>query len=214
MHDRRNLRVLIQGCTDPSAVNFEGVPTEDDGSCIYFNQSTPPLVQITTESPILDDLRIVANMKVLNSEDGLNFLSDTTYEYDGQISIEIRGSSSQFFPKQSYAPKPKILLEQTTMSPCWACRLKTTGSSMDRIQTNRSCGTPSSMRWETKSDVTPPVVGIANCTSTETTEVYMLMENIKRDDDRVDIATLLPSDTAGNELTGGYIRKWTESKRF
>ena len=91
----------IQGCTDPSAVNFEGAATEDDGSCIYFNQSTLPLVQITTESPILDDPRIVANMKVLNSEDGLNFLSDTTYEYDGQISIEIRGSSSQFFPKQS-----------------------------------------------------------------------------------------------------------------
>ena len=37
--------------------------------------------------------------------------------------------------------------------------------------------------------------------------VYMLMENIKRDNDRVDIATLLPTDTAGNELTGGYIMK-------
>ena len=32
------------------------------------------------------------------------------------------------------------------------------------------------------------------------------MENIKRDVNRVDIATL-PSDTAGNELTGGYILK-------
>ena len=28
------------------------------------------------------------------------------------------------------------------------------------------------------------------------------MENIKRDNDRVDIAKLLPSDTTGNELTG------------
>ena len=37
--------------------------------------------------------------------------------------------------------------------------------------------------------------------------VYMFMENIKRDDNRVDIATLLPTDTAGNELTGGYIMK-------
>ena len=37
--------------------------------------------------------------------------------------------------------------------------------------------------------------------------VYMFMENIKRDDNRVDIATLLPIDTAGNELTGGYIMK-------
>ena len=37
--------------------------------------------------------------------------------------------------------------------------------------------------------------------------VYMFMENIKRDNDRVDIATLLPTDTAGNEVTGGYIMK-------
>ena len=37
--------------------------------------------------------------------------------------------------------------------------------------------------------------------------VYMLMENIKRDDNRVDIATLLPTDTIGDELTGGYIIK-------
>ena len=37
--------------------------------------------------------------------------------------------------------------------------------------------------------------------------VYMLMENIKRDVNRVDIATLLPTDTVGNEVTGGYIMK-------
>ncbi len=37
--------------------------------------------------------------------------------------------------------------------------------------------------------------------------VYMLMENIKRDENRVDIATLLPEDIEGNELTGGYILK-------
>ena len=36
---------------------------------------------------------------------------------------------------------------------------------------------------------------------------YMMMENIKRDVNRVDIAKLLPSDTIGDELTGGYILK-------
>ena len=42
--------------------------------------------------------------------------------------------------------------------------------------------------------------------------VYMLMENIKRDVNRVDIATLLPSDTAGNELTGGTSSRWISSR--
>ena len=35
---------------------------------------------------------------------------------------------------------------------------------------------------------------------------FMLMENIKRDNDRVDIATLLPSDTVGNEVTGAKLQ--------
>jgi hypothetical protein len=37
--------------------------------------------------------------------------------------------------------------------------------------------------------------------------VYMLMENIKRDANRVDIANILPVDTIGDEITGGYILK-------
>lgn len=37
--------------------------------------------------------------------------------------------------------------------------------------------------------------------------VYVFMEKIKRDNNRVDIAKLLPADTLGDELTGGYILK-------
>jgi hypothetical protein len=41
--------------------------------------------------------------------------------------------------------------------------------------------------------------------------VYVLMEKIKIDKNRVDIATLKPEDTAGDELTGGYIVKIDKS---
>ena len=37
--------------------------------------------------------------------------------------------------------------------------------------------------------------------------IYVLMEKIKRDNDRVDISKLLPVDTLGDALTGGYIIK-------
>lgn len=37
--------------------------------------------------------------------------------------------------------------------------------------------------------------------------VYVLMENIKRDDDRVDIAKLTPDDNTEPDITGGYIIK-------
>ncbi len=37
--------------------------------------------------------------------------------------------------------------------------------------------------------------------------VYVLIERIKRDSARVDIAKLLPTDVTGDQLTGGYIVK-------
>lgn len=37
--------------------------------------------------------------------------------------------------------------------------------------------------------------------------IYVLMENIKRDNDRVDIAKITPNDVTGDDITGGYILK-------
>jgi hypothetical protein len=37
--------------------------------------------------------------------------------------------------------------------------------------------------------------------------IYIMMEKIKKDDNRVNIATLKPEDISGDELTGGYIIK-------
>ena len=91
------------GCTNESAVNYNPSATVDDGTCVVFGESTLPIIQITTVDPIVDDPRVVGNMKVTNLQGGVNALTDVPNEFDGQITIEIRGSSSQFFPKQSYA---------------------------------------------------------------------------------------------------------------
>ena len=37
--------------------------------------------------------------------------------------------------------------------------------------------------------------------------IYILMEKIKKDQNRVNISKLLPTDITGDELTGGYIIK-------
>src|SRR6185369_7856764 len=41
--------------------------------------------------------------------------------------------------------------------------------------------------------------------------IYVLMEKVKRDSNRVDISKLKPEDTTGNNLTGGYIIKIDKS---
>ena len=198
----------IAGCNDPMAVNYWDAATENDGSCVYMNESTLPLVQITTDTPILDDPRIVANMKVTNLESGFNSLSDTTYEYDGQITIEIRGSSSQFFPKQSYALETQdslgmnnnVSLLGMPAENDWILHGPYSDKTLMRNAIIYEMGDVIG-RYTTRRRYCELYI------NGDYRGVYMLMENIKRDVNRVDIATLLPTDTVGNELTGGYIMK-------
>ena len=80
-----------------------------------FTDSNLPIVLITTDNnpnsgfplEILDDPRVLANMKIIYHKDGSpNYLTDknTTehLNYNGRINIEIRGSSSQDLPKKPY----------------------------------------------------------------------------------------------------------------
>ena len=93
----------VTGCTNLDALNYVPAATEDDGSCVFFGESDLPIVVLTSDEPILDDPRIVAHMGIINNSSGFNQISDAPNDYDGLISIEIRGSSSQMFPKKSYA---------------------------------------------------------------------------------------------------------------
>ena len=196
------------GCTDESAVNYNPSATVDDGTCIVFGESNLPLIQITTVDPIVDDPRVVGNMKVTNLPSGLNTLADVPNEFDGQITIEIRGSSSQFFPKQSYALETQTPLgDNANVSllgmPAendWILHGPYSDKSLMRNAVIYELGDRLG-RYTTRRRYCELYIN-GNYRG-----VYMLMENIKRDLNRVNIANLQPIDTLGDELTGGYILK-------
>ena len=198
----------IVGCMDSAALNYFSSATEDDGTCVFFGGSNLPIIQITSDGAIPDDPRIVANMAIVNNAVGFNQIGDFPNEYNGQIAIEIRGSSSQMFPKKSYA-------------------LETQDSAGDNNNVSL-LGMPDENDWILYGPYTDKTL-IRNALVFELGDklnrytprrrfcelfinedyrgVYMLMENIKRDANRVDVAKLLPADTIGDELTGGYILK-------
>jgi len=76
--------------------------------------SNLPIVIINTDTnelgnplPIQDEVRIGAHMKIIYHTDGSrNYLTDqnnvNSLNYNGRISIEIRGSTSQSLPKKPY----------------------------------------------------------------------------------------------------------------
>ena len=68
-------------------------------------ESNLPIVLINTNGDvILDETRITSDMDVIYNSKGINTLLDLSNNYNGKISIELRGSSSQeLFPKKSYS---------------------------------------------------------------------------------------------------------------
>lgn len=74
-----------------------------------FTDSNLPIVIIETDGgvPISDEPKVLGNMKIIWHQDGSrNYLSDANnpafLNYDGRIGIEIRGSSSQMLSKKPY----------------------------------------------------------------------------------------------------------------
>ena len=198
----------IVGCTDPEAINYWEFANVDDGSCVLVGESNLPIIKLSTDEEIPDEPRIVANMEIINNVDSSNHISDPPNEYDGQISIEIRGSSSQMFPKKSYALETQdslgannnVSLLGMPEENDWILHGPYTDKSLMRNSVIFHMGQMVD-RYTTRSRYCELFI------NGDYRGVYMLMENIKRDDNRVDIATLLPTDTIGDELTGGYIIK-------
>jgi hypothetical protein len=198
----------IEGCTDPLAINYEEFSNVDDGSCVVFEETNLPIIKLFTEESIPDEPRIVGEMAITNNIDSTNHVNDPPNGYNGYISIEIRGSSSQTFPKKSYALETQdslgannnVSLLGMPEENDWILHGPYTDKTLMRnaiiFQLGHDAG-----RY------TPRTRYCELFINDDYRGVYMLMENIKRDANRVDIANLLPVDTIGDEITGGYILK-------
>ncbi len=72
---------------------------------VVFDSSSIPIVVIDTHGQtIISASKITADMGIIYNGPGeWNHVSDAWNDYNGKIGIEIRGSSSQMFPKKQYA---------------------------------------------------------------------------------------------------------------
>ncbi len=113
------LALQVHNCSttssDLSSTTWLSVGMEDDS---YFYRPVPawfnnpfqetshlPLVVIDTRGQsIVNEPKITAMLKIINNGPGqLNSYFQDGTDYDGYIGIEIRGQSSQMFPKKSYS---------------------------------------------------------------------------------------------------------------
>jgi subtilisin-like proprotein convertase family protein len=180
------------------------------GQPFPFTSSNLPIVKINTMgNSIVDEPKVMANMQIIDNGAGIrNYITDTVYTYDGHIGIEVRGSSSQTFPKKSFG-------------------FETWDSAGVEIDTS-ILGFPKESDWILNANYTDKSF-LRNVTPyhlfnqmgryasrTKYVEVfinnvyaglYVFMEKVKRDNNRVDISNLTPLDTSAIDITGGYILK-------
>jgi hypothetical protein len=181
-----------------------------DGSIIEFTSSNLPIVVINTNGQIIpDDDKIIADMGIIyNGEGARNNISDPYNNYNGKIGIEIRGSSSQMFPKKQYAIETRDLagndLDVSLLGlpeeSDWILFAPYNDKSLMRdalvYKISSSMG-----RYASRSKYCEVVL------NGEYIGLYVLLEKVKRDANRVNIKKLEPSDVSGDALTGGYIIK-------
>jgi len=179
-----------------------------------FLSSNLPIIVINTGGPsIPDDPKILVHMGIIDNGPGVrNYMTDPFNEYNGHAGIEIRGSSSQMFPKKSYGfETTDSLLNPINASLCgmapesdWVLIANYTDKTMMRnvmaYKLFREQG-----HYSSRTDYCELVI------NGEYMGVYALMEKIKRDHWRVDISEMTPTSNSGDSLTGGYIFKIDKS---
>jgi hypothetical protein len=175
-----------------------------------FSSSNLPIIVIDTHGQtIADEPKISADMGIIYNGEGVrNSISDPFNNYQGKIGIEIRGSSSQMFPKKQYAVETRdtagndasVSLLGLPEESDWVLSAPYNDKSLMRdvlIYTlARRTG-----RYASRAKYFELIL------NREYMGVYILLEKIKRNKNRVNISKLGPADTTGDALTGGYITK-------
>ncbi|MDR3626514.1 MAG: CotH kinase family protein, partial [Ignavibacteriaceae bacterium] len=183
-------------------------------SQVNFTSSNLPIVIINTNGQdIPDEPKIDVNMKIIyNGAGKKNNLTDTVYNFNGKIGIEIRGQTSQGFPKKQYGFEVRDVSDNDSNATIlgmpaesdWILYAPYSDKTMMRnalvYRLSNDLG-----RYASRTQYCELIL------NGQYWGVYILMEKIKRGKSRVNIKKLTANDTTGDALTGGYIFKIDKS---
>lgn len=175
-----------------------------------LESSNLPIVIINTNGQTIpNSYKITADMGIIYNGPGeRNYVTDSLNHYNGKIGIELRGSSSQQFPKKQFAVETRdsagenlnIFLLGLPAENDWILYAPYSDKSLIRnvllYNLSNKIG-----QYASRGRFCELVL------NDEYRGVYVLFEKIKRDQNRVNISELNPDEISGDDLTGGYIIK-------
>jgi len=176
---------------------------------VQLTSSDLPIVVIDSHGKTIpDDPKIAASLKIYNKGAGQrNYLTDVP-QFDGYSGIEIRGSSSQGFPKKSYGFESWDAMGNSIDTSFlgmpsesdWILNANYTDKSFVR-------NVMAYQLWQNMGHYGTRYHFVELILNNQYQGIYIFAEKIKRDKNRLDIAKLSNTQNSGDEVTGGYIFK-------
>ncbi|MFH0894742.1 MAG: CotH kinase family protein [Bacteroidota bacterium] len=177
---------------------------------LTIDSTNLPIVIVNTSGQVIvNEPKITANLKIIHSPSGqMNHPTDVPNIYNGYIGIEIRGSYSASLPQKPYGFETRTSGGNNLNVPLltmpsendWILQATYNDKTFMRnslaFMLSRGMG-----RYAPRSHFCELLI------NNNYRGLYLLMEKIKRDDNRVDITKLNTYDNTGDSVTGGYIIK-------
>ncbi len=206
--------ILFISCNsiDPISNNINSnINTEDSiddntnkcNNCIYVYSFEINTLGVGPESEIVDEPKIPAALKIKK---------DDSIHFEGIIGIEIRGETSQFFDKKSYGIETwdtqyndiDVALLGFPEEEDWILYGPYSDKSLIRNKIIYELS-------ELMGNYTSRTEFVELTINYEYKGLYIFMEKLKRDKNRIDISKLEENDTDENTISGGYIIKIDKS---
>ena len=204
------LRIRDDGPADTGSLLDWNITFADHAPVPFvFTSSNLPIVMINTlGQTIVDEPKINCTMKVIDNGFGFRNRTIDPPVYSGNIGIEIRGAYSSSLPQKPYGfttQDVSNLDSNTTL-----LGLPTEHDWILQATYNDKTFLRNIMMFDLFRKMGHYATRTKLCEVTLNGNyqgIYFLCEKIKKDANRVDIATLDLDDNAGDSLTGGYIFK-------
>jgi subtilisin-like proprotein convertase family protein len=174
-----------------------------------LSASNLPIIKIDTHGQeIPDDPKIVADMYIIYDGAGqTNYSNQTNYNYAGKIGIEIRGHSSQQFPKKQYSVETRetngiddsdVVLLGLPKQSDWILSANYSDKSLMRNVLTYKIANEMG-QYASRTIYCEVII------NNEYRGVFVLEEKIKRDKNRVNVEKIATTDITPPNVTGGYI---------
>jgi hypothetical protein len=190
-------------------ISQTAIPGTNENQFVFTSSNLPIVVLETHGQTIRNEPKITIDMGIIFNDEGVrNNLTDPQNNYKGKIGIEIRGSTSQWFPKKQYAVELRTNINTDTTASLlglpaesdWILYAPFTDKTFFRDVLTYWL-TANIGRYASRFKFCELVL------NGEYMGVYVLFEKIKRDKNRVNISKITVADSIGDNLTGGYILK-------